>query len=582
MAGAVQRTSMQQRLLRFALLLFGALLLVLYTCVHDASTSATTQSYTRILTDVAQRLEEELANLQDRNPDTWNDEFAKRTEFLPYHVRLYNADGELISKNATPAYALSDALLHTTQPPGLTWHEEDHELLATYVRKLPGDLRLYLHVRQPAIAAPSLGTILVYSLVLFTLMVVPLFIAQQRLSSALSRLTNAMNQMRDEETLIRPRAQAEQVQEIHDLYATFHALTLSVAERVRTIMRQRNELDVVLEGMVEAVIAIDNDKLLLNANHSAEELFEIKIDEVRRKPVSDIIRNTGFLEFIDRALASSNALQQELSLSTEDEQYFQVQASTLHDPDGEMSGVVLVLNDVTHLRHLQRVRQDFVANVSHELRTPITSIKGFLETLSDGALDDPADARRFVDIALKQTQRLTAIIDDLLMLSRIEQNSGQFRDTFTRSSVAECVESAIQLVELRAREKHIDIDAQYPEDCLALMSPTLMEQALVNLIENAIKYSEPNTRVSVDVEETADHILFHVHDRGNGIEAHHLPRLFERFYRIDRARSRKVGGTGLGLSIVRHIAQVHGGYPEVKSTLGKGSTFSIVIPHEID
>jgi two-component system phosphate regulon sensor histidine kinase PhoR len=244
-------------------------------------------------------------------------------------------------------------------------------------------------------------------------------------------------------------------------------------------------------------------------------------------------------------------------------------------------GAIIVINDITNLRRLENMRRDFVANVSHELKTPITSIEGFAETLLDGALDSPEDARRFVEIIAKQSKRLHAIIEDLLALSRLEQNQEQTSLVLTEEKIITPLRRAIETCGLKAAGKKISIELVAADDLTASLNSPLLEQAITNLIVNAIKYSEEGGKVMVRAQQRDEEtIAIEVQDFGAGVAAQHLPRLFERFYRSDAARNRKLGGTGLGLAIVKHIVQAHGGEVGVTSELGKGSTFTILLHKE--
>ena len=241
--------------------------------------------------------------------------------------------------------------------------------------------------------------------------------------------------------------------------------------------------------------------------------------------------------------------------------------------------MLVVLHDVTRLRHLEDVRRDFVANVSHELRTPITSLKGFVETLLDGALEDRDNAARFLRIMLRQVNRLDAIISDLLALSRIEKGfDGQTIELAAEAGPRRAPGGRRDVREEGRRQRRRRSSLLCPEDLSAEINAALLEQAVVNLLDNAVKYSDAGAAVEVRAERREAELVIEVQDHGCGIEAKHLPRLFERFYRVDKARSRELGGTGLGLAIVKHIALAHRGSVSVESAVGVGSTFTLRLP----
>jgi len=241
------------------------------------------------------------------------------------------------------------------------------------------------------------------------------------------------------------------------------------------------------------------------------------------------------------------------------------------------AGVVIVARAYVSERRLAGLKSDFVANVSHELKTPVTSIKGFAETLIDGALDNAEDAERFVRIIAGQADRLNSIIEDLLALSSLEITAEQ-GPTMSEASLADVLQVAVEVCEIKAQAKEIKLVLASKDCVLATVNPPLLEQAVVNLIDNAIKYSPAGSTVTVSCATGDGEVHISVRDEGPGIPREHLSRLFERFYRVDKARSRDMGGTGLGLAIVKHIAQAHGGRAEVQSTLGQGSTFTIALP----
>jgi two-component system phosphate regulon sensor histidine kinase PhoR len=241
-------------------------------------------------------------------------------------------------------------------------------------------------------------------------------------------------------------------------------------------------------------------------------------------------------------------------------------------------GVLVVLNDITRLRKLENIRKDFVANVSHEIRTPITAIKGFVETLRDGAMQSPEEADRFLGIIQNHVQRLESLVEDLLSLSRIEEDTEKEAIALEEKAVKDVLAGALQLCQMKAEPKQIRMVLSCKQDVVARINPSLLEQAVVNLLDNAVKYSEPGKSVWVEMDKTEKDVLIRVRDEGCGIEKQYQERLFERFYRVDKARSRKLGGTGLGLAIVKHIMEAHGGRVSVESQPGRGSTFTLHLP----
>jgi two-component system, OmpR family, phosphate regulon sensor histidine kinase PhoR len=260
------------------------------------------------------------------------------------------------------------------------------------------------------------------------------------------------------------------------------------------------------------------------------------------------------------------------------ERNLQARGTVLKDASDNRIGALIVLNDVTRIKRLENMRRDFVANVSHEIKTPITAIKGFVDTLVKGAINNQQDAHRFLEIIGRQVDRLNAIIDDLLSLSKLEQDPDQFVLQMEEVELKGVLHSAIQACSSRTANEKATVDLICDDAIKIKINRQLIEQAVVNLVDNAVKYSGPEKRVEVVGEQQNDAIVIRVRDWGNGIGKEHLPRLFERFYRVDQARSRDLGGTGLGLAIVKHIAQVHKGSVKADSTLGKGSVFSIHLP----
>jgi two-component system phosphate regulon sensor histidine kinase PhoR len=364
--------------------------------------------------------------------------------------------------------------------------------------------------------------------------------------------------------------------EIRDLGSSIKKMALELRDRIDTIMEQRNRIDAILSSMTEGVIAVDNEKRVLTANQAAEKMLDRRETNLLGRSIQEVTRNTVLHKHIDGVLRGVGTSPEEIRLG-EGERVVEAHGTELLDTSGVKIGALIVLNDVSDLRRLERVRRDFVANVSHELKTPVTAIKGFVEALLDGGIDDRGDAERFLGIIERHVNRLGALIDDLLTLARIEQG-GNSRIELSPRQLKEVIEISVQLCSSKANEKAITMEINCPSDLAFPMDPFLMEQALVNLLDNAIKYSEPERSITITGTAEDDSVTVSVSDQGYGIRKEHLNRIFERFYRADKARSRDLGGTGLGLAIVKHIVQAHGGRIMVESSPGKGSIFSMVLP----
>jgi len=372
-----------------------------------------------------------------------------------------------------------------------------------------------------------------------------------------------------------------QVPDSHEMAALAEAMNqmaLELDKQIRTIVRQRSEQDAVLSSMGEGLLAVDENERIININQAAARLLGIEMSKAQGRTIQEIIRNTGLQRFVRRALSGAEPIEGDIVLRNGGEHFLHARGTTLRDAEGQKTGAVIVLTDVTSLRRLENVRRDFVANVSHELKTPITSIKGFVETLIDGAIKNPEDAERFLTIIAKQADRLSAIIEDLMTLARIEQEAEKDEIPLQQARLLDVLRDAIRDCEQKIVEKGMSIKLNCKEDASAYINPQLLEQTVVNLLDNAIKYSEPGGAIDVDCQRAEAGIVIRVRDYGCGIAQEHLPRLFERFYRVDKARSRELGGTGLGLAIVKHIVQAHKGRITAESTPGKGSVFSIYLP----
>ena len=348
--------------------------------------------------------------------------------------------------------------------------------------------------------------------------------------------------------------------------------------RIRGEVRQRRELEAVLASMSEGVIAFDRDATVLSLNRAAAGLLGVRPEGARGRSIEETVRNPELQAFVTRTLAAEGTTSGELAyLDASGERFLQAHGTALEDA-GRRMGALVVLTDVTGLRRLERMRRDFVANASHEIRTPVTSIKGFIETREDGAIEDPAAARRFLAIMHKNADRLHSLIDDLLNLSRIEQEAERGEIAREPTALAGVVREALDACGQQIAARGVRAEAGCLGGLEARVNGPLLLQALVNLVDNAVKYSGPGSLVRVECGRADDGVFLRVADTGPGIPREHLPRLFERFYRVDKARSRDLGGTGLGLAIVKHIVHAHRGEITVESEPGRGTTFTITLP----
>jgi two-component system phosphate regulon sensor histidine kinase PhoR len=400
------------------------------------------------------------------------------------------------------------------------------------------------------------------------------------ISRKISRPINQMKEtaQRFASGLFELRVPIPKQSELADLAQALNEMARQLQDRINTITRQRNEVEAILSSMIEGVLAVDVKGHIVSINKAAAKFMSTDPAEAKGRAVEDVVGNTEFQEFIQNILNEEQPSQTEVVLSGRKDRIIGLNGATLTDSNGDKSGAVVVLSDMTRMRRLEDVRRDFVANVSHELRTPITSIKGFAETLLEGAIKEPEKAERFLQIIAKHADRLNAIVEDLLSLSSLEEGRQTRKITFEEAPIYPVLNSVVSMSTIKAEEKEITVELNCDEGIKARINTVLLEQAILNLVDNAIKYSESKSQVRIEAHKTDQIITIAVHDSGCGIAKEHQSRIFERFYVIDKSRSRKLGGTGLGLAIVKHIAEVHGGQVTIESSLGAGSTFTVYLP----
>lgn len=366
--------------------------------------------------------------------------------------------------------------------------------------------------------------------------------------------------------------------ELHLAAEALSSLDRASRDTLETIAAERNQLRAILGGMVEGVIAIDREERIVHMNRAAGEALALDSRQCLHRKVWVAIRIPAITESLTAAAQSGEEQRGELRLArpTQD-QVIELYSSPLVDAQGRIAGAVMVLHDVTELRHLEAVRRDFVANVSHELKTPVTAIHAMAETMEDDPGMDAGTRHRFLRRVSEQSTRLSALVSDLLSLSRIESASQPME--LQMLDLRDPAREALAMQHAPAETKGVALSSEIPDESVeVLLDPESMRQAIGNLLDNAVKYTPRGGKVTLRLSRERGRAIVAVQDSGIGIEPVHQARLFERFYRVDKARSRELGGTGLGLAIVKHVALAHGGAVRVVSAPGRGSTFFIDLP----
>lgn len=398
-------------------------------------------------------------------------------------------------------------------------------------------------------------------------------------------------------SLLRARSQRRLERALHDdesplredeRFPMLDRLASAAMRRVR-VERQRQsrafdrlaEIERILRATPIAVIALDHMQRVISANPAAERLLGFDEASVRGRLLQEVVRHPALNRSIGSAFAAEGRFDGELHLELEQPVEVQICCEPLQT-ESQPPGLVVSLVDVTRMRRLESMRSEFAANVSHELRTPITNIKGYVETLLQVGVDNPAQMRKFLEIVHRNTVRLSGIVEDILTLAFLEEPEAKQSLARLPMPAGDIVRQVVEDLGSAANAKSIKVVTRLHADALVMANRSLAEQALANLVSNAIKYSGEGTQVTIEVSvepvDGHDMIRLTVEDQGPGIAAKHLPRIFERFYRVDKARARTQGGTGLGLAIVKHIATIHGGRVEVTSQVSQGSRFSLFLP----
>ena len=391
-------------------------------------------------------------------------------------------------------------------------------------------------------------------------------IATRRITNPLGIITNTAKKITEgdfEEKI--PEQNTEELNQLSN----------SLNQMLTTINQQKSEQSTILESMNDGVMAIDNDGKIIIVNPQARKILGLKNKRTKKRDYEKLIENKKIKIIIFSLLNEKKSMTEEIEIK-ESSKVILFNGSLLLNPYNQSIGALFVLRDITHLRFLEKVKTNFVANVSHELKTPVTAIQGFVETLLSSEFNHNQDTRNFLYIIKKQSGRLDIIIDDLLMLSRLEQTDVK---VFVKDkNILNVINNAINLVQLLLNEKEVNLNVECNEELHWNVNSSLIEHALVNLLTNSIKYSDSYVNIDIKVKKYKNNLIISIIDNGFGIEKDDIPRLFERFYRSSSGRITDKNGTGLGLSIVKHIIQVHSGIINIDSKIGIGTTFKITIP----
>lgn len=370
--------------------------------------------------------------------------------------------------------------------------------------------------------------------------------------------------------------------ELGELAENFNKMSEELGNKIMEIKDQNIKNSAILSSMINGVIAVDNNKHVMFINPAAELLFGFREDEIKGRHILEAFRNNQLDEQIQTLIDDNVQSAIEIEMHRPEHRILNMYSNPIVSSKraNERIGVVIIIADVTDMRKLEFMRKDFVANVSHELKTPLTSIRGFVETLKNGAVDNVAVRDKFLDIIDMETGRLSTLIEDLLVLSDIEKRSNMIEKS--QINVCKAAEDVVHMLQEIGKKKNVSVSLECEEAQTELFGNTgWFKQMLINLIDNGIKYTPDDGHVWVRMREDGDELVISVEDNGIGIPEEHINRLFERFYRVDKARSRNVGGTGLGLAIVKHVVLSFGGQIDVKSEYGKGTEFVVRIPYEV-
>ena len=583
--------------LTFTLVGFVALILALVGVYVDLSLdSLATEAIEARLATSARLLHDEARLLVSADaPATALQAFVARAA-APTGARatLIAADGRVLADSGVPVEQLGHVENHVDRP----------EVKAALAGGLGRDVRTSATIHEPLfyVAVPVTDGGRVISVLRFGLPMSVVTASQRAMSKVLlvggllalvvaaaigifvsRRITRPVVEMqriarRMSEGHFEVRAPVRSIDEIGQLARALNALAARQREKIADLEQEHGKVATILDAMVEGVIAVDGHDEVLLINEPARAMFGVPAGQGEKKPLLEVARNADLAAVVRlaRGAVDRTAVRRELLLSDRSHRRLSIHAMPLRLGAGPL-GVVMVLHDVTELRRLEQVRTEFVANVSHELRTPLTAILGYVETLLAGAAEHPEERRRFLEIVQRHTERLGRLLNDLTDLSNIEL--GRISLELVPTNVRDVAEAVLGILEPRAQQRGVTLTADVAADLPPVAADhDRLQQVLINLLDNAVKYTEPGGRVTLEARAVDAAVDIAVIDTGVGIPPADLPRITERFYRVDKARSRELGGTGLGLAIVKHLVQAHAGQLTIESAFGRGTTVRVRLP----
>jgi len=575
----------------FRKLLAGALLLIVLTVgVLDSllaryAGQREIRSIERQLASEAEILAGELREIEPARYAGWAADAARRARC---RITLVAGDGSVLADSEFDPRSMENhaareeiAAALNGRPMAAIRHSAtlNRDLLymavpATAAAGRPVVLRLAVPLEQVDAAVSEVRLrLLEVSLLAAGLALVLAFFYSRSLSRRITQLKNFAEGLLDER--FDKSLPPEPDDELGALARSLNSMADKLRGSLQMLRLEAARREAILAGMVEGVMAVNHELCVTFCNQAFARAVGARHPVPENLPVLELVRDPVFLELLSSVLVSGESRSRRLRLTSAEDRWYEVRVSPLAMLSGR--GALAILHDITEIERLERVRRDFVANVSHELRTPLAAIQGYAETLLDGALEDPASNRKFVEIISAHAVRLNQIASDLLALSELE--STEPAPAPEKISLRRVLEAALRTVEPEAAARKVTIESPTGPDLMVLAHPLRLEQVLVNLLDNAVKFNREGGRVWVECgSEKPATVWIRVSDNGIGIPSEDLPRIFERFYRVDKARSRQVGGTGLGLSIVKHALERMGGSITVESKLGIGSSFTVRLP----